>query len=560
MTFGDSNAGGFWAPELKYAGYDHILLRGASKKPVYLWITDNHAELLDAAHLWGKKISETDEIIKQDHNDPEIHTACIGPAGENLVTYACVIGDMRRAAGRTGMGCIMGSKKLKAIAVRGTQGIKIAKPQEFEKAVDSVIDIYKNSPTLKIMSQYGTPNLPTHSNPGGHFTTRNSQTGTFENAATIMVNHVFPNFYLKDRACFNCPIRCTKAFSIKDGPFEGLRYDKIEYNSIYSFGSNIGVDYFPAILKACELVNDYGLHVDGAGFSIAWAMECFEKGLLTTKDTDGLDLTWGNYESALALIPKIARREGFGDILAEGQEGAAKRVGRGTDKYVHAVKRMTMYGDMRARQGWALAYAVATRGPDHLRGAPSTEFMGAGFTLEEIKRLLGNPDIPLTKDSLNPLVLEGAHKGPVLAWFETLNAISDSAGICKYYTAWYALELVKLCDISKLVSAATGWNFDESNLKRIGERIYNLERAMNAVDGITRKIEVMPPRQFEPLPSGPKKGVKIDPKQLENAKDEYYAWHGWDVSTGLPTRKKLNELGLPDVADKLEKLKIIPTS
>jgi len=559
ITFGDSNAGGFWAPELKYAGYDHIVLHGASEKAVYLWITDNHAELRDASHLWGKTTSETDEILKEDHGDPEIHTACIGPAGENLVRYACVIADARRAAGRTGMGAVMGSKKLKAIAVRGTQGVRIAKPKQFEQAVKGVMKIYRASANLETFIKYGTPILPSYSNPGGHFTTRNSQTGAFEGAEKLMVDYVFPRYYLKDRGCFNCPIRCTKVFEIREEPFEGLRYDKLEYNTIYSFGSNVGNDYFPAILKASELCNDYGLHVDGTGFSIAWAMECFEKGLLTRKDTNGLDLTWGNYRAIHTLIPKIANREGFGNILAEGPKGAAEKVKRGTEKYAHSIKGMTLYGDMRARQGWGLAYCVSTRGPDHLRGAADTEFMGLQYSPEEVQKMLGEPPekLPIKRGTLDPLSLED--KASTIVWFEHLCAIVDSAGMCKYMTGWYALELCKFRELAKLLSAVTGMDFDELLLKRIGERIYNLERAMNAVDGITRKDEVLPPRQYEPLPSGPKKGVRIDPKQLEKAKNDYYEWRGWNISTGLPTRRKLEELGLKDVADELEKIKILPT-
>jgi len=559
MTFGDSNAGGFWGPELKYAGYDHIVLRGASEKPVYLWITDEYAELRDASHLWGKTTSETDEIIKEDHGDSGIHTFCIGPAGENLVKYACVMADARRAAGRTGMGCVMGSKKLKAIAVRGTQGVKIAKPEQFEEALRGVTEVFHNCSSIENSIRYGTLILPSYSNPGGHFTTRNSQTGTFEGAEKLLVDYVFPRYYLKDRACFSCPVRCTKVFEISDGPYKGLRYDKVEYNTTYSFGSNVGNDYWPAILKASELCNDYGLHVDGTGFSIAWAMECFEKGLLTSEDTDGLDLTWGNYEVVLTLIRKIARREGFGNILAEGPKRAAEKINRGTEKYVHSVKGMTLYGDMRARQGWGLAYCVSTRGPDHLRGTPAIEFKGLYASPEDVQKELDEPpeEVPITKDSINPLSLK--NKGPIIVWFEHLMAIADSAGICKTMTAWGGggLGSLKFKEMGKLVSAVTGIDFSASRLKTIGERIYNLERAMNAVDGITRKDDVLPPRQYEPLPSGPRKGARVDPEQLEKAKSEYYEWREWDVSTGLPTRRKLEELELNDVANELDKIGVL---
>jgi len=552
ITIGDSNAGGYWGPELKFAGFDHVVIVGRSKNPVYLLISDNHAELKDATHLWGKTTSETVDIILEDNGDPGIHVACIGPGGENLVSYACVIADRSRAAGRTGMGCVMGSKKLKAIAVHGTQGVKIAKPELFEKAVEEALNVINSSVGItQMFSNYGTLFLVTSSNPGGHFTTRNSQTGTFEGAEYLMPDYVFPRYWIKHKGCFNCPIHCTQVFEVDEGGFKGLRYDKIEYNTLYDFGSNIGNSYWPAILKAGQLCNEYGLNIDGVGYSIAWAMECFEKGLINKKDTDEFDLSWGNYQAVMELINKIAMKEGFGDVLAEAPARAARRIGRGTEKYVHAIKGMTLYGDMRARQGWGLAYCVSTRGPDHLRGSPQAEFYGGVYSPEEVQRLIGvsAEKLPIKKGTLDPLSL--SDKAPILVWTEHLCTIADAAGICKIPTGQNYIQNIKFPLIARLVSAATGIEIDEVSLEEMGERIYNLERVMNAVDGITRKDEVLPPRQYEPLPSGPKKGVMVDPMRLEKAKDEYYQRRGWDSETGLPTKKKLEELGMKDVAEQL---------
>lgn len=335
-------------------------------------------------------------------------------------------------------------------------------------------------------------------------------------------------------------------FRVNEGPFKGLMCDKCEFNTSYGFGSNIGNSYFPAILKASELCSKYGLNNDGTAFSIAFAMDCYEKGILTKKNTDGLDLTWGNYDAALKFIEKIGRREGLGDILAEGPKRAAEKIGKGAEKLQHTVKGMPLYGDMRTRKGWALAYVVSTRGPDHLRGASNLEFKYGFMPIEAVQKIMGKDVVP-ESGTINPLSLKG--KGPLLAWTENYDAVIDSIGICRTVTYWSSVDRLGYKEISRLLSAVTGWNVRENELMHIGERIYNLERTMNAVDGITRKDEVLPPSQFEPLPTGPKKGERIDPKELEEAKTEYYRVRGWNEETGLPTTEKLRKLGLEDLAN-----------
>ncbi len=544
MSFGDSNAGGHWAPELKFAGYDHIVVHGRSSKPVYLWISDGHAELRDASHLWGLTTWETTDIIKEENRDPEVHVAGIGPGGENLVRYACVISDYVRAQGRTGTGAVMGSKNLKSIAVRGTLGVKIADPEEYEKVIDEVWNKVWKSTGIKEWSKYGTQLLINWANPGGYFTTRNFQTGTFEEADKIMIDHVWPRYFSKDKGCFACPIHCTGLFRVNEGPFKGLMCDKVEFNTSYAFGSNLGNSYFPAIMKASELCSKYGVNNDGTAFSISLAMDCYEKGILTKKDTDGLDLTWGNYDAALKFIEKIARREGLGDILAEGPKRAAEKIGKGAEKLQHTVKGMPLYGDMRTRKGWALAYVVSTRGPDHLRGASNLEFKYGFMPLEAVQKIMGKDVVP-ESGTINPLSLKG--KGPLLAWTENYDAVIDCIGICRTVSYWSSVDRLGYKEISRLLSTVTGWNVSETELMHIGERIYNLERTMNAVDGITRRDEVLPPSQFQPLPTGPKKGEKIDPEELEKAKTEYYRARGWNEESGLPTTEKLRKLGLEDL-------------
>jgi len=546
MSFGDSNCGGHWAPELKFAGYDHVVVQGKSRKPVYLWISDGHAELRDASHLWGLTTWETTDIIREENRDPEIRVACAGPAGENLVRYACVISDYVRAAGRTGTGAVMGSKNLKAIAVRGTLGVKIANPEAYEKLIEEVWNIVWNSTGIKEWSKYGTLLLTNWANPGGYLTTRNSQTGTFEEAEKIMVDYIWPRYFVKDKGCFSCPIHCTSLFKVNEGPFKGLVLDKCEFNTTYDFGSNIGNSYWPALLKASELCSKYGLNVDGTSFSISLAMECYQRGILTKQDVDGLDLDWGNYESILTLIEKIAYRKGFGNILAEGPKIAAEKIGKGAEKFQHIIKGMPLYGDMRCRKGWALAYAVSTRGPDHLRGASNLEFKYGFMPLEKVQEVMGKDIVP-EEGTINPLSLKG--KGPLIAWMENFNAIVDSVGICRTVTYWSSTDRLGLKEIAKLLSAVTGWDASERELLKIGERIYNLERVMNGVDGVTRKDEVLPPRQFEPMPSGPHKGEKIDPDEFEKAKTDYYRARGWSEETGLPITEKLQQLGLEDAAD-----------
>lgn len=542
MSFGDSNSGGFWAAELKFAGFDVISVSGKAKKPVYLWVNDGKIEIKDASHLSGKTTWETEDMIRKDHADRDIEIASIGPAGENLVRYAAIINDLTRAAGRCGMGAVMGSKNLKAVAVRGTKSIEIAKPEEFDKIRENAISQIENSAHYRIWSKQGTLMLVELNNLHGSMTSYNSQTSHFDKADTLYADYV-ERYWVKNKGCFNCPIHCSHFCLINEGPFKGLCAEGLEFNTTYDFGANLGNSYWPAILKSHVLCSQLGLDTDGTGFSIAFAMECYEKGILTENDTDGLSLEWGNNDAIHTLIRKIAFKEGFGKVLCEGPKIASQKIGHGADKFQHTIKGMPLFGDMRGRQSWALACALSTRGPDHLRGAPGDL---ARANPEFLKKLgLGIKITPETEDKLTPM-----GKASVLIWSEHLCAVADCVGICKFATQWSTPDDFGIKEIANLLSAVTGVDFGVETVLKIGERVYNLERVMNALDGITRADDVLPRRQHEPVPSGPVKGAKVDPDLFEKAKDEYYKERQWDLERGWPTPPKLRELGL-DEADRL---------
>lgn len=532
-TLGDTNAGGHFAAELKFAGYDHIIFTGRSDKPVYLWIDDGDVELRDASKTWGKDTWETQDEIREEVGDPDVKIACIGPAGERLVRFACIIHGSKRAGGRTGMGCVMGSKRLKAVAVRGSRGVQIAKPDEFENAVNQALEKLYSTPHYHYFSKFGTRLLVRSAAEGGWLTTRNAQTGYFEGAEKLFEEVFERQYRVGSVACFNCPIHCGSTYEVSEGPYKGTHGEGPEFNVIFEFGPNLGVDYYPAILKANELVNRYGLDADGTGCNIAFVMELLERRVLNEEEV-GLPLKWGNYEAVLKMIEMIATRKGFGDVLAEGMKKAAEKIGRGAEKYARVVKGMEVNNELRGRKGYALAYAVATRGPDHLRGAPNVEYFGKFYPPEVGEKLFGTANV------LNPRSYDG--KPQAVVWTEHVCAIADAVGMCKFATAWNSLDFLMPRDIAKILSSATGWDVSEEELLKIGERIVNLERCINVRDGYSRKDDTLPERQLkEPCPSGPAKGEVVS---LSPMLDEYYKLRGWDLKTGIPTEEKLKSLGL----------------
>jgi len=524
----DSGAGGDFGPEMKFAGYDGFVISGASKKPVYLWVDDDEVEIKDGQHLWGMNTHECVKSIRRDLGDEDIRVATIGQAGENLVRYACISYDLYRdQAGRGGGGAVMGSKKLKAVAVRGRGSIEVRDIRKFEEVVrQDLADHFseaaaKNDPLMTNIILYGTVNGIAIFNEYGLLPTRNFFTGEFEGADKIRGEVFRERVYIAEKAGFGCPVPCAKLSLVRGGPYAGTVHSGPEYESVCMLGSNCGIDNPEAITKASLLCDEYGIDTISAGVVIGFAMECYEKGIISKEDTNGIELFFGNCDAQIEMIRKIALREGIGNLLAEGVKRVSEKLGKGTQDFAIHVKGMELPGyEPRGTLGMALAFATSDRGGCHLRCWPIGE------------ELFGKLDRFSTKDKATTVFRQ-----------ENMQAMRFTLGTCEYYTQSF----------HKLLSAATGWDITMEQMLRTGERIYNLTRAFNTREHLNRKDDTLPRRLMEePMPSGPSKGHYVKPEDLNKMLDEYYAIRGWG-NNGIPTRAKLHELGLSDVARDLER-------
>lgn len=545
---GDSNMGGFFGAEMKFAGYDHFVIAGQSEKPVYLWIHDDQVEIREAAHLWGLDTWETTAAIQRELEDRDIQVLTIGPAGENLVKFACLISNLGRAAGRGGCGAVWGSKRLKAIAVRGTRRIDVARPQEFLRTAEGCFQKIYADPGLKQRSIEGTPSLVLVANAMGWLGYKNLQCSTNEEIAKKLSAEAFLKYCTKSKACFNCPVHCSHYYVVKDGPFKDTQAEGLEYIGISGFGLKTGVDYYPAVLKANELANRYGLDAGSLGDVIAWAMECFDRGMITREDAEGMPLQFGDYESMLTVIPKIARRKGIGDILAEGVVGAAKKIGKGSMQFAHHVKGLSLMIDIRTGYGYALGHIVSNIGAHHSRGAVLAEegWLARSIPDEVAQKMFGTLAVK------NPYTHEAKEK--TVQWYERGTVTNDCVGMCKFVvTPAGGPKVVTVNDIATMLSQATGIPFREEDLEIAVERILALERAFNAREGVSRKDDTLPPRMWETPETGPHKDFRFDKKSMGKLLDQYYALHGWNEN-GIPERKTLEKLGLTYVAEELDRL------
>ena len=538
---GDGNCGGHWAPELKFAGYDHIVIYGKSEKPVYLNISDDDVELRDAKHLWGLDTWQTQKTIREELKDEEVQVACIGQAGENLVRIANVRTGLKHAAGRTGTGAVLGSKHMKAIAVTGSKGIKIANPEKFfESAKEARARLDDWRYIFGALSPQGGTygQLWFRHNNASMAATKHQQTGYFEEAEKLDPKYFFEKYVTKMHGCFACPWCCTPVFRITDGPYKGMIGEGPEYEHFASFGSAPYVTDLQTVLKAAQLSDQLGFDCDSGGRIISFAMELYEKGIITEKDV-GFPLKWGDCKAVLKLVEMIAKREGFGNILAEGEVKAAQKIGRGAEKYALTVKNLEQHEPLRSIVGHALSQSTSTRGPDHLRGAYHAE------------RDMSPEDA--TKYNLNPDPLSYDNKAAGVIFYESAAEVADMVQTCKFQSPWLSMHFLDLDLWADLFSSATGMKITGPELLKAGERAYNVERAFIAREGARRKNDYPPWREFEePYPSGPFKGAMLNREKYDIMLDEYYTLHGWDVKTGIPSKKKLKELGLADVANNLE--------
>ncbi|HKZ87168.1 MAG TPA: aldehyde ferredoxin oxidoreductase family protein [Anaerolineae bacterium] len=516
-TIACSNSGGFFGPEMKFAGYDAIIFEGKAQKPVYVWINDEHVEIRPADHLWGKTPEEIDDAVRAATN-PLTKVACIGPAGEKLSLLAGVVNDRQRLAARSGVGAVMGSKNLKAVAVRGTGSIRLADPESFWFAALDVLKKVVNDPvSFGSFRAYGTANLVNLINEMGAYPTRNFQEEVFEGAAATSGEAIAENILLKNRACFACPIACTRVSEVKDGPYQG-RGEGPEYETTWAFGALCGVSNLEAIAKANFLCRDYGIDSISAGATVACAMELFEKGYAPESDI-GFPLRFGDAEAMIRATIVMGERDGeFGALMADGSYRLAAHYGH--PELFMGVKKLEMAAySPRVFQGMALHYATSNRGACHVRGNTVAA------------ELYGIPKY------VPPDALEGKEE-LVRRPFQNSTAFVDSSGICLF-----TKFAITHREIVSMMAPATGidFTFDKSIVQ--GDRIWNMERLFNLRAGFTAADDTLPDRMLEPVPGGPRAGSRAE---LQKNLQTYYQLRGWD-ERGVPTRQKLAELGLEDI-------------
>lgn len=552
-TIGDSQGGGFFPAELKFAGFDALVIKGKSPKPVYLWIKDGQYELKDASHLWGSITGEAESAIREELGDKKIKVLQIGPAGENAVRFAGIFSNSNRAAGRTGMGAVMGSKNLKAVAVRGKNRPTIAHKDRLTKLAKWGATNLADS-DIAGLAKYGTNETTGANQSSGTLPTYNYNSGVFDGWEKIDGPTMYDTVLRgaaegkQDRlgrdTCYACAVRCKRVVEIKEGPYQvDPRYGGPEYETTSTFGNYCGIDDLAAICKANEICNKYGMDTISCGATISWAYEAFNEGKLTLEDTDGLDLSWGNAESMVKLTEKIAKREGFGDILAEGSERAAKAIGRGTESYLITFKGQEAPAHMpRVKRSLAVIYAANPFGADHQSHEHDPVIEDDFEYYTERLAVMG------FSEGVEPRSLND-EKIRFTVLSQRLYAAMDSLTICQFVfgSSW---QLYGPDDIVELVRSVTGWeDFTYADIEKVGERRINMMRVFNAREGFDRKDDLVPEKLFKPLKGGASDGWKLDRDEIATALDKYYEISGWDVASGLPSREKLDELDLAWIVD-----------
>ena len=512
--YGNASSGGAFGDELKQAGYDVLIIEGRAEKPVYLWIDDDRLQIKDAGHLWGKDTFETNVLIKEELGSEEIKVARIGPAGEKLVKIASIVNDYSRTAARCGVGAVMGSKNLKAIAVQGTGSVEVAKVDELLNFLQEYYKTIREKTTF--FQEWGTLGMFNLTNVTGVNPTRYWRKGTFDEYEKINGQAIKREIEVKNKACYSCVIACSKLCAVKEGEYAGAVVEGPEHETVYALGSLCENSNLASIAKANELCDRLGMDTMSTGNVIAFAMECYDRGIITVKDTEGIALVWGNHQAVVQMVKKIATRSGLGDVLAEGVKGAAKKLGKGTEKFAVHVKGLEPAGyDPRGLTGMALAFAIADRGACHM---PATMYH---FDINGI---------------LDRLSYDG--KAAFLQNLSERHVVSDALALCRFSRDVFPWEI-----LVKYFELLMGIETNETELKRIGERIITLARAFNVREGISRKDDMLPERFFkESLPNGP--ALKKD--KFNKMLDEYYDLMGWDRD-GIPTEKRLTEIGLADI-------------
>ncbi len=540
--YGEAEAGGWWAPEFKRAGFDAVVFRGRAPKPVYLWVADGRAELRDASMAWGKITGEAQAAIRADLGEPKARIAMIGPAGEKLVRYACVLNELKHANGRAGTGAVMGSKNLKAIACRGTLGVDVADQERVRRIARDFNAGYVPDAVQDCGTSAGLLGL----NAGGILPTRNFQTGSFEGAEHISGQTMRDTILVGRGTCYACPVRCKREVKVAPPWQVDPLYGGPEYETLGAFGSVCGVDNLAAVARANMLCNQYGVDTISAGMSIAFAMECYERGLLTKEDTDGIDLRFGHAEAMLAMLAMICERRGLGELLGEGTARAARHIGRGAERYTLTVKGQELpMHEPRGKAGLALAYAVSPTGADHMEHEhdPLFELESPAFRKAQAAGLIETV----------PALELSARKARLFYYLQNVWSLYNSLGWCDIVAA--PTGQFGFASIVDYVNAVTGWETSLFSLLKVGERANTMSRIFNLREGFTAQDDTLPERLFGPLGGGPLQGRRIEKDELAHALHSYYAMVGWDAQTGVPTRAKLDELDLAWADEYLAKLR-----
>ncbi|MBN1536210.1 MAG: aldehyde ferredoxin oxidoreductase family protein [Anaerolineales bacterium] len=549
-----AHAGGHFAPAMKQAGFDNLIVSGRSERPVYLYLHNGKVELKDASHLWGKTTWETQEKIREELVDDALRFLTIGPAGENLVRFAIAIVDKTRAAASGGLGAIMGSKNLKAIVAKPTEQISIAHPRRFQDLANSYYSLMKNSDFVKLISQRGTHGTYSKNmNESCSLPTRNVADDHWDPDRMAIID--FPQILsgetnvrkLEERfpSCHNCPIQCGfVVYEVVKGPYAGLKLNAFEANAVFAFGSRCDIVDFAALLKIFEQISLMGLDNDAAGVVISWAIDCYQKGILKPEDTGGMPLAWGDAGCVLELLRMISQNDGFGALLARGVQEASKVIGRGSEYYAIHCKGQDNVDALRSAKGWGFGNVVSLRGGRHLDGSPTTEYQAISRELGE--KLYG---VPTAGDQT---AYEG--KGKLTFWYSCFKAAVDALGICYYTTWWGDHSFLGPKELAAMISEATGSPMSADDLFLIGQRIVNIEKAFNTIHGGFSRADDMPPKIFvdEPIKSGRYRGELLDECKWNEMLDEFYEMHGWANDTGQQTRDGLLQLDLSDVWQKLE--------
>ncbi len=542
--YADSNCGGVFGPELRFAGFDAVAVTGRSPEPVVLWIEDGRAELAPAGQLWGLDTVETEEALRAKKGDPYLKVACVGPAAERGVLFGSIQCSPGRSLARAGLGTLMASKRLKAIAVRGKARVQVADPEGFARLSATMHRRIRENPAFPAVSRYGTPGIVELMNTIGRFPTNNFQAGSFASAAELGGAALRERYWVRDVGCFACPVRCDKEYRVCSGEFEGVCTSSVEYETLNALGSGVGVADLGAVLAANDRCDRLGLDTISTGRAISFAIELFEKGILCLRDTGGMRLRWGDHRVVLELIEQIGARRGLGELLALGVRRAAAQL-NGAEEFAMEVKGLEIPGqDGRAQQSMGLAHITASRGADHLKAFPTLDEAGDALA---VRRRYGERFLPEMADPQATL-----HKPLLVKDGEDFGAVVDSVGVCKSGGTFVMAELYWE-EIAAGLTHACGVEYDETILRRIGERSINLMRAYNALHGVDRTDDRLPRRfNAEPSPSG---GACGQVAHAQMMLDEYYELRGWDRVRGWPTGATLERLGLPEVARRLEVLR-----